>query len=125
MIYGIGTDIVEPSRIARSLKRYGDRFAKRILAEAEWSDYQNSTKKERFIANRFAAKEAFSKAMGTGLRYPVALHYIEVSHDALGKPYFKFHSELNQMIKNEGVTNHHLSISDETNLVCAFVVLEK
>ena len=125
MIYGIGTDIVEPSRIARSLKRYGDRFAKRILAEAEWLDYQNSTKQERFIANRFAAKEAFSKAMGTGLRHPVALHYIEVAHDALGKPYFKFHSELKQMIKNEGVTNHHLSISDEINLVCAFVVLEK
>lgn len=125
MIYGIGTDIVEPSRIARSLKRYGDRFAKRILAEAEWLDYQNSTKQERFIANRFAAKEAFSKAMGTGLRHPVTLHYIEVAHDALGKPYFKFHSELKQMIKNEGVTNHHLSISDEINLVCAFVVLEK
>ena len=125
MIYGIGTDIVDPSRIAHSLKRYGDRFAKRILAEAEWLDYKKSAKKERFIANRFAAKEAFSKAMGTGLRHPVALHYIEVAHDALGKPYFKFHSELKQMIKNEGVTNHHLSISDEINLVCAFVVLEK
>ncbi|MDH5551874.1 MAG: holo-ACP synthase [Nitrosomonas sp.] len=125
MIYGIGTDIVEPSRIARSLKRYGDRFAKRILADAEWLDYQNSTKQERFVANRFAAKEAFSKAMGTGLRYPVALNYIEVAHDALGKPYFKFHAELKQMIKNEGVINHHLSISDEINLVCAFVVLEK
>ncbi len=125
MIYGIGTDIVEPSRIARSLKRYGDRFAKRILADAEWTEYQNSSKPEKFIANRFAAKEAFSKAMGTGLRHPVALAYIEIDHDALGKPYFKFHSELKQMIKLEGVTSYHLSISDEANLVCAFVVLEK
>ena len=125
MIYGIGTDIVEPSRIARSLKRYGDRFAKRILADAEWSEYQNSSKPERFIANRFAAKEAFSKAMGTGLRHPVTLNYIEVAHDALGKPYFNFQSELMQMINNEGIISHHLSISDEINLVCAFVVLEK
>ncbi len=125
MIYGIGTDIVEPSRIARSLKRYGDRFAKRILADTEWLEYTHSTKPERFIANRFAAKEALSKAMGTGLRHPVSLNYIEVAHDALGKPYFKFHTELKQMISNEGIINHHLSISDEVNLVCAFVVLEK
>lgn len=125
MIYGIGTDIVEPSRIARSLKRYGDRFAKRILADTEWLEYTHSTKPERFIANRFAAKEALSKAMGTGLRHPVTLNYIEIAHDTLGKPYFKFHTELKQMINNEGITNHHLSISDEVNLVCAFVVLEK
>lgn len=125
MIYGIGTDVVEPARIARSLERYGDRFAKRILADEEWPEYTNSTKPIRFIANRFAAKEAFSKAIGTGLRHPVTLNYIEIAHDALGKPYFKFHPVLEQMIKDQGIINHHLSISDEMNLSCAFVVLEK
>ena len=125
MIYGIGTDIVEPSRIARSLKRYGDRFAKRILTDEEWSEYTHSAKPAKFLANRFAAKEAFSKAMGTGLRHPVSLNYIGINHDALGKPYFQFHPELDQMIKNKGIVNHHLSISDESSLACAFVVLEK
>lgn len=125
MIYGIGADVVEPTRIARSLEKYGDRFARRILTDDEWPEYTKSAKPVKFIANRFAAKEAFSKAMGTGLRHPVSLNYIGVTHDALGKPSFQFHPELEQMIKNEGIINFHLSISDETNMTCAFVVLEK
>lgn len=127
MIYGIGTDIVESYRIEHSLNRYGDRFARRILADSEWLEYNASNKRKRvsFLASRFAAKEALSKAIGTGLRHPVSLNYITITHDELGKPFFKFHSQLNQLINDKGITQHHLSISDEVNVVCAFVVLEK
>lgn len=125
MIYGIGTDIVESSRIAQLLDRFGERFARRILTDSEWSEYHQSSKPILFLASRFAAKEALSKAMGTGLRHPVNLTYITISHDNLGKPYFEFHPDLNQLINDEGIKQHHLSISDEINMVCAFVVLEK
>jgi holo-[acyl-carrier protein] synthase len=125
MIYGIGTDLVEPSRIASSLERYGERFARRILTDKEWLDYANSNKQVRFLANRFAAKEALAKAVGTGLRHPVNLSHISITHDALGKPCFVFHPDLDRFIREKGIINHFLSISDELNLACAFVVLEK
>lgn len=125
MIYGIGTDIVESSRIAQSLDRFGERFARRILTDSEWPEYHSSSKPILFLASRFAAKEALSKAMGTGLRHPVNLTYITITHDSLGKPFFEFHPELNQLINDKGITQHHLSISDEINMACAFVVLEK
>lgn len=125
MIYGIGTDIVESSRIAGSLSRFGERFARRILTDNEWLEYNQSSKPILFLASRFAAKEALSKAMGTGLRHPVNLNYITIAHDHLGKPFFEFHPELNQLINDQGITQHHLSISDEVTMVCAFVILEK
>ena len=125
MIYGIGTDIVASSRIAQSLDRFGDRFARRILTDSEWSEFHVSSKPVLFLAGRFAAKEALSKAIGTGLRHPVNLNYITIVHDSLGKPFFQFHPELNQLISEKGITQHYLSISDEINLVCAFVILEK
>ena len=125
MIYGIGTDIVESSRIAQSLERFGERFARRILTDSEFSEYYVSTKRVSFLASRFAAKEALSKAIGTGLRHPVNLNYITITHDDLGKPFFHFHPDLDQLITNKGITRLHLSISDEINMVCAFVVLEQ
>jgi holo-[acyl-carrier protein] synthase len=125
VIYGIGTDLVDPARIARSLEKYGERFARRLLTDNEWTEYSVSHKQPTFLASRFAAKEAFSKAMGTGLRHPVNLSSIGIMHDALGKPYLEFHSELKQFIKSKGINQHFLSISDEVNLVCAFVILEK
>ncbi len=125
MIYGIGTDLVEPSRIAQLLEKYGERFAKRLLADSEWSEYLVSGQPVMFLAKRFAAKEALSKAIGTGLRYPVSLSHISITHDQRGKPYFEFHPDLNTLVRNEGITSHHLSISDELNLACAFVILEK
>lgn len=125
MIYGIGTDLVEMSRIERLLEQYGERFAKRVLTDSEWPAYLNSSKPAMFLAGRFAAKEAFSKAIGTGFRHPVSLSNISVAHDHLGKPYFSFHPELEALVKNESIIGHHLSISNETTLVCAFVTLEK
>lgn len=124
MIYGIGTDIVESSRIEQSLERYGDRFARRILTDSEWNEFRESYKPILYLAGRFAAKEALAKAMGTGLRHPVNLSYITIAHDDLGKPFFEFHPQLDQLLNDKGIRQHHLSISDERTIVCAFVVLE-
>ncbi len=125
MIAGIGTDIVEVSRIEASLTKFGDDFAKRILAKEEWAQYQETKQSARFLAKRFAAKEAFSKAMGTGLREPVTLQNIAIMHDALGKPMFSLQPVLQARVDAEKITQMHLSISDEKNLAVAFVVLER
>lgn len=125
MIYGIGIDIVEPGRIARLLEKYGERFARRVLTPLEWPGYQKAIKPVFFIANRFASKEAFSKAMGTGFRYPVTLQCISVVQNRAGKPSLAFHPKLEEMVRNRGIVGHHLTISDEQNLACACVVLEQ
>ena len=124
MIFGIGTDIVEVARIEASLAQFGDDFAKRILAEIEFASYQDSHIKSRFLAKRFAAKESFSKALGTGLRAPATFHNIAVSHDNLGKPILILAKELQAFLAEKNIKNMHLSISDEKNLAAAFVVLE-
>jgi holo-[acyl-carrier protein] synthase len=124
MIFGIGTDIVEVTRIEHSLTQFGDEFAKRILAPSELESYQNSKIKARFLAKRFAAKEAFSKALGTGIRAPVSFQNIAVSHDELGKPILVLADELQIFVQAKSISNMHISISDEKNLAAAFVVLE-
>ena len=125
MIYGIGIDVVEPRRIARLLEKYGERFARRVLTPLEWPGYQKTVKPVLFVANRFASKEAFSKAMGTGFRYPVTLQCISVVQNRAGKPSLAFHPKLEEMVKDRGIVGHHLTISDEQNLACACVVLEQ
>lgn len=124
-IYGIGTDIVEVSRIELSLERYGDSFARRILSEREWLGYSQSQTQARFLAKRFAAKEAFAKALGTGLRAPATFQNIGIGHDDLGKPILDLAPELETLLEAKGITFQHLSISDEKALAAAFVVLEK
>lgn len=124
MIFGIGTDIVEVNRIEASIAQFGDDFAKRILADSEFASYQQSQIKPRFLAKRFAAKEAFSKALGTGLRAPATFQNIAVSHDALGKPILVLAVELQAMLLAKNITQTHISISDEKNLAAAFVILE-
>jgi len=125
MIYGIGTDIVEVSRIEDSLARFGDAFAQRLLNESEWQDYGQSTTKARFLAKRFAAKEAFAKALGTGIRAPATFENIGVAHDDLGKPVLDLAPALQDFLHERGIGFQHLSISDEKALAAAFVVLEK
>jgi holo-[acyl-carrier protein] synthase len=125
MIVGIGIDLVDVSRIERLLGEYGDQFARRILAEAERTAFAASARPVWFLANRFAAKEALSKALGTGLRYPVTLHAISVSSDSLGKPEFGFHGPLPDYLASRGVARHHLSLTHEKAMACAVVVLEQ
>ena len=124
MIFGIGTDIVEVARIEASIQQFGDDFAKRILADGELASYLESHIKARFLAKRFAAKEAFSKALGTGLRAPATFQNIAVSHDDLGKPLLVLAPELQALLQSKNITQMHISISDEKNLAAAFVVLE-
>lgn len=125
MIHGIGTDIVEVSRIEDSLARFGEAFAERILTQQEWSSFTQSQTKARFLAKRFAAKEAFAKALGTGLRAPATFQNIGITHDDLGKPVLDLAPELQAYLDARGISGQHLSISDEKALAAAFVVLEK
>jgi holo-[acyl-carrier protein] synthase len=125
MIFGIGTDIVEVSRIEDSLARFGDAFAQRILTEQEWLSFQQSKTQARFLAKRFAAKEAFAKALGAGLRDPATFQNIGVAHDDLGKPVLDLSPALQTFLDKKGIVQQHLSISDEKALAAAFVVLEK
>jgi holo-[acyl-carrier protein] synthase len=124
MIYGIGIDVIEPQRVARLIEKYGERFARRVLTPLEWQSYQKTVRPVLFIANRFAAKEAFSKAMGTGFRYPVTLQCISVVQNRAGKPGLAFHPHLERLVNDRGIVSHHLTISDESSLACACVVLE-
>lgn len=124
MIFGIGTDIVSVERIAAAMERHGPAFAERILTVSELAEFAANAQPARFLSKRFAAKEALSKATGQGLRHPVSLHSISVSHDELGKPMFRFEEVLAAYLQQLGVTRHHLSISDEHEHAVAFVILE-
>ena len=124
MIFGIGTDIVEVTRIEHSIAQFGDDFARRILANSEMDSYLASKIKARFLAKRFAAKEAFSKALGTGIRPPVTFQNIAVTHDDLGKPMLVLANELQTFLDSKNIANMHITISDEKNLAAAFVILE-
>lgn len=124
MIYGIGHDIVENQRIAKLLETAGDKFIQRILTPSEQRLMLTRTDKVKFLAKRFAAKEAFAKACGTGLRAPVLLLNIAILNDDLGKPYLELADELVEYLANLGISNWHISISDEKTLSSAVVILE-
>ena len=124
MIHGIGTDLLETTRIRDGLARFGEPYAARILAPAEHAGYAASTRPAQFLAKCFAAKEALAKALGTGLREPVSLRNIAVLRDALGKPHFEFAPELKTWMQARGIGTHHLSLSDEGELTMAFVIVE-
>ena len=124
MIFGIGTDIVALARIAHLHERYGERFAQRILSRTEMTEFASHANPARLLMKRFAAKEALSKAAGTGLRHPLSMSQITVAHDSQGKPVFEFSPLLAAFLDKLGATRHHLSISDERDVAVAFVILE-
>lgn len=125
MIFGIGVDMVQVSRLEDGLAKFGELYAKRLLAPEEYDAFLASHDPARFLAKRFAAKEAFAKAAGTGLRDPVHLRNLAITHTELGQPHFNVHANLQCWLTQQGITDHHLSISDEREYVVAFVVLEK
>ena len=98
---------------------------KKILTSQELLTYKRTEGKENFLAKRFAAKEAFAKALGTGMRSPVNFKSIEIIHDLLGKPKIKTVPELTILMKSHNIKHCHLSISDEKNIAAAFVILEQ
>ncbi|MCC1495612.1 holo-ACP synthase [Alcanivorax sp. 1008] len=121
MITGIGTDIVQLSRIASALARRGDSLARRLLADSEWQRYQTHSDPVRFLGKRFAAKEAALKALGTGLRQGIRWHDVAVTNDGNGKPSLTFSGVAGKIM----VANRcHLSISDEQDYALAFVIIE-
>jgi holo-[acyl-carrier protein] synthase len=124
MIVGIGTDIVAVARLRGMWERHGDKALDKLLAPDELDDFARAADKGRFLAKRFAAKEAFAKAFGSGVRPPVLLPAIAVGHDELGKPVFNFHGQLAEIVANRRLTAH-LSISDEAEYAVAYVLLEQ
>lgn len=125
MIQGIGTDIVEVARMSALHERHGARLAQRLLTLAEQSDYDRATDKGRLLAKRFAAKEALAKALGTGLRAPVSLANMGVTHDALGRPVFAFSPDLRAWLAARRIARVHLSLSDEQHYALGFVIVEE
>ena len=125
MIFGIGTDIVDVTRI-KKMKSI-DSFAKKILGDNEYLKFSklSESKKVFFIAKQFAGKEAFAKAIGTGISGDVNFKTIEILRDDEGKPMFKFAEKTQLLIDNLGIAHSHVSLSDEKEYALAFVILEK
>jgi holo-[acyl-carrier protein] synthase len=131
-IYGVGTDIVLISRIRELLSRWGDRFARRVLGPDELREYRRRhargtpgpERAARYLAKRFAAKEAFSKAIGLGLRGPMTLLSLQILNDARGKPIAVPRNALERWLAEQGLVAH-VSISDEVDSALAFVVVEQ
>ena len=124
MIAGIGTDIAAVSRLGRLYERHGQRALEKLLAPAELAEFAKAVDSARFLAKRFAAKEALGKALGIGVAAPATLPNIVITHDALGKPVFDYAPSLAQHLAERGLVAH-LSISDEAEYALAFVVIER
>ena len=129
MIYGIGTDICDIRRIRASLARHGERFAEKVLAEGELATWRQRSARwpergVRYLATRFSAKEAFSKAIGLGMRMPMSWRSCEVAKLATGQPVIVLHGALKEWFDARGLTVH-LSVTDETDYAASFCVVEK
>ena len=125
MIYGIGTDIVELSRIKKTYIRFGEKFTNRLLMPEEQSMYLQSRNPIRFLAMRFAAKEAIVKAMGTGFSNGIWIRDTGIINDKLGKPLVIFSSRGQAVCKKLGIGESHISLSDEAGLILAFSIMMK
>ncbi len=125
MIYGIGVDLVKIDRIEKVIKRWGDRFIDRVFTPDEKKFCLKRISPYSAFALRFAAKEAFSKALGTGMRKGVAWRDIEVFHFSGGRPGLRVHGESHSLCRKESITSFHLSLSDEKDYGVAMVILEK
>ncbi len=133
MIYGIGTDICDIRRIRASLERYGERFAGKILCAAEMTTWQSRSARwpergVRYLATRFSAKEAFSKAIGLGMRMPMTWRLCEIAkepagHPNAGKPCIVLHGELRRWFESQDL-RVHVSVTDESEYAASFCVVE-
>ncbi len=126
-VYGIGTDLCDVTRIKSALDRHGERFTQRILCEAELATFRQRSLRwpergPQFLATRFAAKEAFSKAVGLGMRMPMTWRHCEVIQLPSGAPGVALHGALAQWFAGKGL-QAHLSLTDEGHMAAAFVVV--
>ena len=124
MIYGLGTDIVNIDRVKRILSKNRDGFVKRVLSEHEQALFANKADSTAYFAKRFAAKEAFAKALGTGIGRVVGFQDLTVRNNENGKPHFIPSEKLRLYLLEKGINQAHLSISDESQNAVAFVILE-
>jgi holo-[acyl-carrier protein] synthase len=128
MIFGIGTDIVSVARIENALTKHGERFMDRVLSAEEVKAMPETLDLARglgrFLAKRWAAKEAFAKALGTGIGDTLSFQDITISHDEKGKPIVVASEALKVQLATRNITRMHLSISDEAEFAIAYVVLE-
>lgn len=124
MIVGLGTDIVEISRIELTLDRLGDAFARRILAEQEWQSYSDSNRRTAFLSKRFCVKEAAAKALGTGIGRGVSWQHMWVEHNEHGAPQLCFTGGALERCQTLGANRVHMSVSDEKAYATATVILE-
>jgi holo-[acyl-carrier protein] synthase len=123
-IIGIGTDIVEISRIKSVFKKYPKGFAQRVLHKNELKILKHHKSPTSFIAKRFSAKEAVAKALGTGIAKGVSFQDIEISNDENGQPQLNLHGQTLEIANNLGVNNNFISLSDEKKYAIAYVILE-
>ena len=129
MIFGVGTDICDVRRIRASLARHGERFALKILSDAEFATWQQRSTRwpergVRYLATRFSAKEAFSKAVGMGMRMPMTWRHCEIAKAASGQPHIVLHGELKAWFEARHLSVH-VSVTDETDYAASFVVVEQ
>jgi len=124
MIYGVGIDIVEVSRIEKAMNRWGTRFLERIFTEGEIQYCQDKARAASRFALRFAAKEAFSKALGSGFRDGLRFIDIEVVRVPNERPYLSLHEKARELWESRDLKNSALSLSDDGLYATAVVVLE-
>ena len=125
MIHGVGTDVVQVSRMEAVWKRHGEAFARRILMPQELQGFAQTKNPVRFLAMRFAAKEAIVKALGTGFRHGVWVRDVGMVPDFRGKPCVIFSARGEAVCRQLGVGGAHVSLTDEAGLVVAMAVAEK
>jgi holo-[acyl-carrier-protein] synthase len=129
MIYGIGTDICDIRRIRASLDKHGERFAQKVLSDNELQTYRTRSERwpergVRYVATRFSAKEAFSKAIGMGMRMPMTWRLCEVAKLPSGQPTIVLHGVLKEWFEAKGLSAH-VSVSDESDYATSYCVVEK
>ncbi len=124
MIAGIGVDIAETARFEKLLARFGERFARRVLTEAERAEFERRHRSANFLATRFAAKEAVAKALGTGIGRELSFQSVQVDRDDRGRPRLRFVAAGERLAAQRGIRNALVSLSDEKHYVVAMVVLE-
>lgn len=123
-ILGLGTDIVEIRRITSIVDRNAEKLAQRILHPSELQCYLKNSQAVRFLAKRFAVKEAAAKALGTGMRDGIMFNQFELINDRLGKPILNLHHRALMFVKQRGMKYLHVSIADERYYACATVIIE-
>ena len=124
MIFGVGTDVVEVSRIQATYDRFGDRFVKRLLMDEEFDLFRRSKWPVRFLAMRFAGKEATAKAMGTGFAHGIWIRDIGIVSNDWGRPLVIWSERGRRVCDRLGIGDGHVSLTDDAGLVIAFAVVE-